>query len=52
MREENERLVAYVVEALCKSCGVCGAACPTNAINLNYFTTEQILAQIKAALVE
>jgi heterodisulfide reductase subunit A len=52
MKEKEEKLVAHVVEALCKSCGVCSAACPTNAIALGCFTTEQLLAQIRATLVE
>ena len=50
MKEKEGKLVAHVIEALCESCGVCGAACPTNAIELGNFTTEQLLAQIKASL--
>jgi len=52
MKEEDEKLVAHVIEPLCKGCGVCGSACPTKAIQQEYFTTEQLLAQVKAALVE
>jgi len=52
MKEKDEKLVAHVIEALCKGCGVCGTACPTKAINMGHFTTDEILAQIKAALVE
>jgi heterodisulfide reductase subunit A len=43
---------AHVLEALCKGCGACGTACPTKAINMGHFTTEEILAQISAALME
>jgi len=52
MKEEDGKTTAHVIEALCKGCGVCGTACPTKAITLGHFTTEEILAQIKAALVE
>ncbi|MDH5753730.1 MAG: CoB--CoM heterodisulfide reductase iron-sulfur subunit A family protein [Candidatus Bathyarchaeota archaeon] len=52
MKEENGKITAHVIEALCKGCGVCGTACPTKAITLGHFTTEEIMAQVKAALVE
>jgi len=52
MKEKDERLVAHVIQALCKGCGVCGTACPTKAISMGHFTTDEILVQIKAALVE
>ncbi len=52
MKEKDEKVVAHVIEALCKGCGVCGTACPTKAINMGHFTTDEILAQIKAVLVE
>jgi len=52
MKEENGKLTAHVIEAVCKGCGVCGTACPTKAITLGHFTTEEIMAQVKAALVE
>jgi len=52
MEENSEKPVAKVLEALCKGCGVCGSSCPTKAITLGHFTNEQILAQIKGALVE
>ncbi len=48
----NEKVTAHVIEALCKGCGVCGTACPTKAITLGHFTTEEIMAQVKAALCE
>jgi heterodisulfide reductase subunit A len=52
MKEKDDKIVAHVIEALCKGCGACGTACPTKAIAMGHFTTEEILAQIKAALVE
>ena len=52
MKEENGKITAQVIEALCKGCGVCGTACPTKAITLGHFTTEEIMAQVKAALME
>ncbi|MGQ9641002.1 MAG: FAD-dependent oxidoreductase [Candidatus Bathycorpusculaceae bacterium] len=52
MKEKDGKTVAHVIEALCKGCGVCGTACPTKAIILGHFTTEEILAQVRAALIE
>jgi heterodisulfide reductase subunit A len=52
MKEKEGRITAHVIEALCKGCGVCGTACPTKAIILGHFTMEEIMAQVKAALME
>ncbi|MEM3162384.1 MAG: CoB--CoM heterodisulfide reductase iron-sulfur subunit A family protein [Candidatus Bathyarchaeia archaeon] len=52
MTEKAGKVVAHVIEALCKGCGVCGTACPTKAITLGHFTTEEILAQVRAVLKE
>ncbi|MBS7632827.1 CoB--CoM heterodisulfide reductase iron-sulfur subunit A family protein [Candidatus Bathyarchaeota archaeon] len=52
MKDKEGKTVAHVLEALCKGCGACGTACPTKAIIMGHFTTEEILAQVKAALVE
>jgi heterodisulfide reductase subunit A len=52
VREKEGKPVAHVIEALCKGCGACGTACPTQAITMGHFTTEEMLAQVKAALME
>lgn len=41
------RKVMTVNEALCKGCGACNATCPSGAISLRGFKTEQIIAEIK-----
>jgi len=38
-----------VIEALCKGCGVCAAACLRRAITMRHFTDDQILAVIRTA---
>jgi heterodisulfide reductase subunit A len=52
MKDKDGKPFAHVIEALCKGCGACGTACPTKAIVMGHFTTEEILAQVKSALVE
>jgi len=52
MKEKDGKTIAHVIEALCKGCGACGTACPTKAILMGHFTNEEMLAQVKAALVE
>ena len=52
MKDKEGKPIAHVVEALCKGCGACGAACPTKAITMGHFTTDEVLAQIEAALCE
>jgi len=39
------------IEALCRGCGACAAECPRQAIAMLHFTDQQILAQVKAALI-
>ncbi|KON31412.1 heterodisulfide reductase [miscellaneous Crenarchaeota group-15 archaeon DG-45] len=43
---------AEVLEALCKGCGTCASACPAKAITMEHFADGQILAQVRAALME
>ncbi|MEX2355616.1 MAG: hydrogenase iron-sulfur subunit [Thermaerobacterales bacterium] len=44
--------LAVVTEAACEGCGTCAAACNFDAITMPYFTSDQIVAQIDAALSE
>ena len=41
-----------IIEAACMGCGTCAAECNFSAIDMPYFTKDQILAQIDAALHE
>jgi len=52
MIEKEGKQRAHVLEALCKGCGVCGSSCPTGSISMLHFTDDQIIAQVRAALVE
>jgi heterodisulfide reductase subunit A len=52
MQDKDGKPIAHVLEALCKGCGACGTACPTKAITMGHFTTQEILAQVKATLTE
>lgn len=40
-----------VSEALCNGCGACIGGCSSDAISLNHFTNEQIVAQMEGMLV-
>ncbi len=48
---DEEKKVCRVNEALCKGCGACIAACFSDAVSLNHFTNEQIVAEMEGALV-
>jgi heterodisulfide reductase subunit A len=41
-----------ILEAACMGCGTCAAECNFQAIDMPYFTRDQMLAQIDAALAE
>jgi len=40
-----------VIEALCKGCGVCAAACLRRAITMRHFTDDQIMAEVQTAFL-
>ncbi len=48
---DDQRKICRVNDALCKGCGACVAACFGDAISLNHFTNEQIVAQMEGMLV-
>jgi heterodisulfide reductase subunit A len=50
--EPGEQGAIRIIEAACMGCGTCAAECNFDAIEMPYFTKEQILAQIDAALAE
>jgi len=43
---------SHTIAALCRGCGACAAECPRRAITMQHYTDEQILAQVKAGLME
>jgi heterodisulfide reductase subunit A len=48
----GEKAAVQIIEAACMGCGTCAAECNFDAIEMPYFTKEQILVQIDAALQE
>jgi heterodisulfide reductase subunit A len=47
---DEETKVSRINQVLCQGCGVCVAACPSSAITHNYFTPEEIEAEIEGVL--
>ncbi|MGD9094228.1 MAG: hydrogenase iron-sulfur subunit, partial [Anaerolineales bacterium] len=48
----GEEANVRIIEAACMGCGTCAAECNFDAIEMPYFTKEQIMAQVDAALAE
>jgi len=46
---ENSK--SKTIEALCRGCGACAAECPRRAITMRHFTDQQVLSQVKAAII-
>jgi len=47
-----EEGTSHTIAALCRGCGACAAECPRRAITMQHYSDDQILAQVKAALME
>ena len=43
---------SHTIAAVCRGCGVCAAECPRRSITMQHFTDDQVLAQVRAALME
>ena len=43
---------AEVNHAICKGCGVCISYCPENAIDMNLYSNEQLLVEVKNAVAD
>jgi len=50
--DKKTRKLPVVISAACAGCGACAAECTQDAIFMNHFRDEQILAQVEAILAE
>ena len=48
----GEQGAVRIIDAACMGCGTCAAECNFDAIEMPYFTKDQIIAQIDAALAD
>ncbi|MDD4859088.1 MAG: CoB--CoM heterodisulfide reductase iron-sulfur subunit A family protein [Dehalococcoidales bacterium] len=48
---DSAKKVCQVNAALCKGCGACVGGCTADAISLNHYTNEQLVAQMEGALI-
>ena len=46
--KKEMRRVAIVNEAICQGCGACSVSCPSGSMELNGFTSRQIMAEVDA----
>ena len=44
--------IVTVNEAVCRGCGSCIASCPKDALDLHCYSNDQLLAQVRAALLD
>ena len=47
---DEKQKIAVVNQALCKGCGACAAACPSEAPVLMGFDNQELYAQIRSAM--
>jgi len=50
IEEKDDRRVAKVDPVKCTGCGACAATCPSGAMQQNYFTNEQLRAELSALI--
>lgn len=48
LKEVNGRRISEIAPVSCNGCGVCASACPSDAIDMESYQENQILAQIEA----